>query len=220
MLILKVYLVAKKIFIYITMNMTENLTFTSKINFVSYNDYQKVISNSRFVPFGKDAPLYVRSPQLFSVFIRTCIAGGITDGKTEALGFHIYDCLEHDNYIIDIAEELQNRIASKEQRGLLIGGKSIKGRPYSLAIFRQLKHFFYENLKGLSYFQEHRYKGAESFYNYDLNTDCWTLCTRNKNPVTQKINDVLTKQSLIDSFKKIYIADGDTLYIQNHKIIL
>ena len=199
--------------------MTSNISFKSKINFVPLKEFINVIDKSgKFVPYGLEDPLFTKASSFYTETVRTCAAGGFTDTKENAFGFHILDCLERFENIKDIGKELLNQCNPMETRGLLVGGKDLKHRPYSMPIINTLRKMFELRLKALSYFIEHTYLRAETFFHYDLKTDTWTMLLRNYDRASDKYHNVVNPKELMESYAKIHIAEGDVLMINGERI--
>lgn len=199
--------------------MENNISFKSKINFVSYNQFQKIIRQSNhYVPYGTEAPLYIKASNFYTESVRTCTAGGLTDTKNNSLGFHILDTLKNFENIKNIGNTLSNVIHSENIRGLLIGSKDTSMDKYSKNIFDNLKDILMQKISKISFFQEHQMVQSESFVHYDIKTDCWNICTRYKTPRMNSCFDVLSYEELHKAFKTIHIADGDELYINETRL--
>ena len=197
------------------------VNFKSRINFVNINEFKNKITNCHnFVPYGPDAPLCIYAHDFFTEEIRTCTAGGITDAQNRAIGFHILDSSSTEDAIEVIKNTLVNASNFNNARGLLIGGKSLQYRNYSLPIFKSIKEALSNKIQNLSIFEQHRDKFAESFYHYNLNNDTWTICTRYMRALFQDYIDIQTPEQLKNAFKYIKIADGDELFINKERVEL
>ena len=200
--------------------MDNNVSFKSKINFVSYDKFQRTVRPSiHYIPYGNDAPLYIKASNFFTESVRTCTAGGITDTISNALGFHIIDSLENEIKINNIGNTLSNIIRGDNIRGLLVGSKDYALNPHSKNIFNSLKEILMQKIPKISFFQEHQMVQSETFVHYDVKNDTWTLCTRYKQPNANAYFDVLSYEKLKNIFRKIHIADGDELFIDGERII-
>ena len=211
-----------------------NITFTSKINFVDARTFEKFqngvyIDCCRIQNFSKDSfseqvknkipKINLKQPnKIYTYNIRTCTAGGIIDSKTgEAVGFHIYDDLCNLKQIKNILEEIFNIIKNPD-RAFLLGGKNLKCSPYSIPIFNTVYNEFLSKIKNITLFQEHVFPLSESDFHYNLLNDTWTLHTMYRPLNDAKEHSAMTPQELRNCFKRIELANGDSLYINNEKI--
>ena len=198
------------------------VTFTSRINFVSQSAYKKVVKEGdKYIPFhiygwGKYSEV---ADSFHTEEVRTCAAGGIK-GKKKSLGLHVRDSKVNLDNIKNIYNSFKQDLGEKPERGLLIGGKELWNSGYSLPVFKELKSLFTKDTNKVSIFQTHTNKGAESNIHYSAKTDTWTINTQIFNNETGSNEDVLTKDRLKNAFKKIVIADGDTLCINGKEISL
>lgn len=195
-----------------------NISFSSKINFVSYRDFfdNKVNRNkSEFVPSWCAEPCSAEGDEFYSVQLRTCTGGGIVEPDNKVVGFHFYDCENNVSNAEQNVEDLFKK-APNAQRGLVIGGKKLRFAPYSLEQFDKIKEKFLEKLPAVSVFQTHSYPDSETNYHYSVDDDEWTINTQfSVLPGHPKVHDVTTLEKLKSAFDKIFIADGDELFIDD-----
>lgn len=194
-----------------------NIAFSSKINFVSYDDFDnRVTKNDKgFVSSWRSLPSSVEGDEFYSVQLRTCTGGGIVDTGKKVVGFHFYDNQENldnaDKNVEDLFEKAPNA-----ERGVVIGGKDLPRAECSLPQFEKIKDKFLEKLKAVSIFQTHSYADSETNYHYSVDDDEWTINTQfSVLPGHPKVHDVDTFEKLKSAFDKIFIADGDELLIQD-----
>lgn len=80
--------------------MSSNISFQSRINFVSSLDKyasQRNLNLGQLVKFDLNAPLYVKNSDFHSEPIKTCTGGGFTNGVSESLGIHWLD--DEENFL-------------------------------------------------------------------------------------------------------------------------
>jgi len=199
--------------------MNNNISFQSKINFVDINKFtQKRYSElGKYVDYDIDSPLFIKGDVFYTDSVKTCTAGGLTDGKTKALGFHWLDNEENFLHIDQMCNCIFDIFKNKNINGLIIGGKKIKGREYSLETIDQVIDYFTKKINNLSIFQEHIDKYGSTSYIYNLKQDTWTLSTgyideKGKYHCAQNLDD------LKKCYRQITIADNDTLYFDGIKV--
>ncbi len=194
-----------------------NTTFTSKINFVSCDDFEDRISlnGDGFVPDWNPEPCSTVGDEFYSVQLRTCTGGGIVEPGEKVVGFHFYDCQKNLDNAEQNVEDLFEK-APNAERGLVIGGKDLPRATCSLAQFNKIKDKLLEKLKSVSIFQTHSYADSETNYHYSVEDDEWTINTQfSVLPGHPKVHDVTTLDKLKAAFDNIIIADGDELLIQD-----
>lgn len=205
--------------------MDNNISFKSGIEFVNGHNFRRTVKHMRnYVPCEGEPIMdelihYIKKGAFYTDEIRTCSAGGITNTKNKAIGFHILDNLvnlESLNLRINALKEVI--AANPNMRGLLIGSKQIKGRVYSMEIFKKLKEFFCEHMPCVSIFEEHLVSGSESHIKYNIDSDKWTICTYFYDEDLKKYRYVETLADLKKAFRNVKIAEGDTLFIGGREI--
>lgn len=196
------------------------VTFTSRINFVSKSAYKKVVKEGdKYIPFhiygfGEYSAV---ADSFHTEEVRTCSAGGLK-GKKKSLGLHVRDSKINFDNLKKMYNSFVDDLGEQPERGLLIGSKAIWHSEYSRPTFKELKKLFCDNIKKVSIFEEHTNKGAETNLHYSAKTDTYTINTQIFNPITSRNEDVLTKEGIKESFREIVIADGDTLCINGKEI--
>lgn len=201
-----------------------NVTFTSKINFVSYRNFKKVIQpedinlNSCIYALGEK--VCVNTDLFRTEKVRTCTAGGLRSKNGRFSGFHIFDSESNRDNIKKIYKIMTRNFGYDVERALLIGSKYFGDfESYkSVAIFKKLNNILQNAGKKVTAFQTYTNNSAQSNLHYNAATDTWTINTQVLNYVTGKYNSILTKKDLKKIFKNISIADGDTLYINGKEI--
>lgn len=194
-----------------------NLSFSSKINFVSYDEFDNRVNQNGdgFVPSWKAEPCSIVGDEFYSVQLRTCTGGGIVEPGKKVVGFHFYDCQKNLDNAEQNVEDLFEK-APNAECGLVIGGKDLPRANCSLAQFAKIKDKFLEKLKSVSIFQTHSYADSETNYHYSVDDDEWTINTQfSVLPGHPKVHDVTTLDKLKAAFDNILIADGDELLIQD-----
>lgn len=194
--------------------MSKSVSFSSNIRFVNGADYAKLLAKSSADRIGylHNEVNLLKSPHFFSTEIRTCTGGGLVTQELEAEGFHLLDDMPNMKAAHDILVKLFRYVKNPE-RGLLVGSKDVKDRPYSCKQFKNLKEAFQKRGVLLSFFEKHLYRKSETAFHYSLNDDTWTLCTGFSRPIENKWNYVSNPVDLRSCFEKVKIADGDRLFI-------
>lgn len=201
--------------------MTDKVSFTSTINFVPHTKYKQIVHRCQntieSAVYGQNG-MFRQIPAFNIKTIRTCSAFGINDAKENALGSHIYDCLNNKQHLKDILSDVESAINWKPEGGLLIGSKTLNFRPYSRPIYMEIKEFMLRKIPKVSYFEEHLDTLSETDLHYDVKKDIWTICTRGFDKNNEKIISVSNIEDLKSRFRKIHIADGDILMINGEKV--
>ena len=195
--------------------MSNNISFKSKINFVSLQEFKRVTAqNSNFISYGAGKIPYLQADNFYAEFVRTCSAGGITDSKTASLGFHILDCFSNFANMDNICSKMFESLKLNNLRALIIGGKAMYSRPYSMKDFEKIRDNFLQKMQNISIFQGHTQKMAETHCHYDLKNDTWTICSMYEPENTHRLICIRSMGQLKNAFEKIKIADGDKLYFE------
>ncbi len=201
--------------------MENKISFSSRINFVDRQTFLKCIENRpKEIDYSLYAPVFVEGGDFFTRKIRTCVAGGITDTKKKSVGFHWLDDIE--NYLdiqkmCDLVLKVFNDSKSEPIKGLIVGGKYLKGRPYSKMNMELVKSFLQQKLKHLTIFEEHTNPSGETDFFYDLKNNTWTLCTGFIDE-NNKYRNVTSVQELKNAFAHISISPRDKLYINGKRV--
>ena len=201
--------------------MDSSISFKSKINFVKFSEFKEIIKDSpQFVTWGTEAPLYENAPRFHTEEIRICTAGGFHD-LTKTREFHWLDDLTNFRMAKYYLPKMVQDFDLSETQALLVGSKDIKDRIYSRDLFKQIKDFFVERFKNLTIFEEHSYKLGETNLHFDLNTDTYTMCTRNVEPDEHGVPvSIVTLEKLKKAYKNIQISPKDELFINGKKVDL
>ncbi|MCQ2738955.1 MAG: hypothetical protein MJ237_01870 [bacterium] len=199
-----------------------DISFKSKINFVSPETFKKVangkvISENGSIICGNDLQTHA---------IRNC-TGILAIGKYGATGVHYYP---NDGLLLMLEDQgnfmsaVWKNFFRFQQKAFLIGSKRVNYNDISVKIFKELKNLYNENLKdeNLTFFEEHTHLHSESDFAYNYDDDTLTVCTKfnkledvrksNKNP---KIYYVSNAEDLLRCFKKIKISDKDILCFED-----
>lgn len=201
-------------------NSVNNITFSSKINFVTYDEFCERVNPRKAVciPSTSFAPEIVKGDEFYSVQLRSCSGGGIVEPDISSAGFHSFDS----KYNLDKAEQVIERLfelVPGATGGLIIGGKNLPDAIYSEKQFDKLKEGLLKKIKNVSIFKMHTHPSAETYYHYSLPEDTWTICSQSPSQKGRlRFNDVMTLKQLKSAFSDIKIADGDELYINYEKI--
>ena len=191
----------------------DHISFKSRINFVDINTFKRLQQNGgKYVAFKENSPLYCKSDKFYTSLIKTCTGGGITDGNTNAVGFHLLDSYENYSQIDKICKYIIDAVENSPLSGLLVGGKNLLNRKYSRKMFQAMKNNFSDRVDNLSIFEEHANHYGATSYIYDLKTDTWTLCADFIDS-DLKYHNVNSLEKLKNFYKKIKIAKNDILLI-------
>jgi len=193
-----------------------NLSFTSKINFVDKADFEKVVKGE-YVDFSKD-PAYINSVRkaddYYTYAVRTCGAGGIHSSKTgESAGYHSYDCQQMYQNLDFFVDRFFKNVENPDQ-ALLLGGKHLADSPYSMRQFLKLKELLEDRVENVSVIEEHVFPWSESDIYYSGKDDTYTIYSMYRPYTDFREHAVLSPEELKVAFKKIKIAPSDTLQIK------
>lgn len=206
--------------------MDNKISFKSQIKFVSLADYRNIVnmrclSNKNYIGTGIGYKFIGKVKtkkyldEAFTREIRTCSAGGLVSPKRFAVGFHFF----HDNHTFRrLPDVFNNEIFRRfqPQRALLLGGKKLDKCPYSMKNFEKIKTLIMNKVENVSFFERHRHMDSESHLYYSLKDDTWIIAT--EYTTKDKRKQVLSLKDLKAAFKKIQIAKGDRLFIDNKEI--
>lgn len=196
---------------------TEQVSFTSRINFVTAAQFENKFLRGKYIGFKNLARPLLKADEFYTTEIRTCTAGGLVNTKTgESVGFHYYDDMEHNTNIHIFQDKMFNSIKDPD-RAFIIGGKDLKFSPYSLANFNEIKDAITKRVPFVSYFKEHIFPLSESSIHYDLYDDEWTINSIYK-PLNKTVDfDVMSRAMMKIAFREAKIANGDTLLVNGFK---
>ena len=186
--------------------MQNNITFTSNINFVSERMFRKATyKHSEYIPFenfgeGKFSSV---TSNFHTMGIRTCTAGGITDGE-KAKGFHIRDSYENITNLDKIYKIITEPFEKPFKNILLIGSKDL----------------LMKNSQNFSYFQTFAFNSSEAHIHYNLPKDTWTINAQIFNRKKENYYSISTKEDLLRTFEDISIGKEDKLFINGEEIQL
>jgi hypothetical protein len=204
------------------MNMVDNgITFTSNIKFVKYSTYKKLCRNCVKIGFLDDEPNILKASKFYSMNIRTCTGGGLVTPQKEAEGFHFLDNSWSKKSFLANIKRLFNYVKDP-QNAILIGSKDLVENKFSIEQFQNLKKIFNKKVKNVSSFEEHSYLRSETHYQYSLDTDTWTICSRYWTRDSDKQltpHTVGSIEELKNCFKSISIAPSDKLFIGKQEIL-
>lgn len=197
--------------------MDNSISFQSRIRFVDHYEFYKTVGRNvlNLKNIEHDGEYIMRTPLFRSSDIKTCTGGGLVAPHREACGFHIF----HGEYFNRNMDKVFNKDSCQvpAERALIIGGKKRPNAKYSLPNFRKIRKIISQRVKYISEFKEHRYKYSKTDFHYSLDNDTWTILTQYA--PKDKYLDVTSLKQLKKVFKKIKIADGDKLFIQDKEIL-
>lgn len=195
----------------------DSISFTSKIRFVDRPVY-KMLKKNNFIDFRHDRPNILKSGEFYSEDIRTCTGGGLVNPGCESEGFHFWDDMTNKKKFPELVNSLF-RFVRNPQNALLVGSKDLKGNPYSLEQFARFKKVFWERVKNVSLFQQHKFLNSETHYHYSLDTDTWTLCTSFQEKSGGKLKFIKKPEDFLKAFDSVSIADGDRLFVGKKEVL-
>jgi len=178
-----------------------NISFTSKINFVPLDTFNKTAKSSRGF---KEYESVSTKTDLHTRNVSDCTALFLVDGK-KASGFHF---CEGDNSGLE--KKLDRQLEAAPTKGLIIGGKKTSLRPSSLWTFNSLLKKVQNSTSDISIFKNQPVHWRTSIH-YSPKKDTYTIYSGYGDDF------VKSKEDLGRAYKEISIAAGDELYINNVK---
>lgn len=198
----------------------EKITFTSKINFVDRKTFNSLCVG-KFIDFTNPETSIVKADSFNMDCVRTCSAGGVKNSKTgDAVGFHSYDKEEYSKPIENVISDIFLMVENPD-RALLLGGKNLRINTYnSMRRFWHLKEAFLNRIKNVTFFEEHTFPDSESNLCYLKDSDTWLINSEYKDyrqikPMNKCVSSI---EELLRFFRKVQIAQGDTLFIDGKEI--
>ena len=153
----------------------DNVSFTSKINFVDGKTFDALCRRGRFISANK-LDEYVRiADEFYTCDVRTCTGGGVIDFENMAAGgFHYLDNLSNNTNLGKFFAELFEKIKNPD-RAFIIGGKELNCAPYSIPNFKEICKVIRERVPKVTVLGEHNLPWSESHFHYSLKDDTWTI---------------------------------------------
>ena len=202
------------------MKMTNNIAFTSRINFVNAKTFENFRCGT-YIDFRKGSeivtptfprPDIYKTDEFFTDEIRTCTAGGVIDSKNgQCLGFHIYDNLTNEENVGNIIENIFKLIPNPD-KALLLGSKKLACAKYSPTIFQKIYKGLSSGIKNITVFKEHIFPISESSLHYSLKNDTWTIHSMYRGFLNLKEQDLISESELQKCFKEIILSPDDTIH--------
>ena len=233
----KKFFILTKIFftVFIQNIMTNNVSFTSRFNFVTAQEFDK-FRRGAYIDFKADGDLsfldlkkirelerelgskidhprvdVVKADEFNTETVRTCTAGGVVDTKNgEAAGFHGYDSLFNLEHVDDFLDNLFWRVKNPD-RAFLIGSKTLRGSVYSCPFFQKLYEGLKERVPNITVIREHVLPYSETDFHYGVKNDTWTIHSMYKPLTDYREYDIKSREELDKCFKEIRLANGDIL---------
>lgn len=199
-----------------------NINFQSKIKFVSSKDFDSRLFNHIIFCKPSTAPIensFKKAESLRTYEVRTCTAGGIVD-KDGVLGFHIYDCRDNVQKIVENLSGVIKKLNKESLSALVLGAKDMPNSRHSVPLCEAVTGIVGKILNP-SVFKAHTNKFAQTDLGYSKMTDTWYIDTTiPENPMMPyaKRKSVTTLKELLGSFEKITIAPQDRLFIGGKEI--
>lgn len=201
------------------MKMTNNIAFTSRINFVNAKTFENFRCGT-YIDFRKGCeivtpkfprPDIYKTNEFYTEEVRTCTAGGVIDSKNgECLGFHIYDNLINEENADSIIENIFKLIPNPD-KALLLGSKQLTCAKYSLPIFKKIYEGLSSRIKNITVFREHTLPISESNLHYSLKNDTWTVHSMYTELLNLKEHHILSENELQKCFKEVILSPDDTI---------
>lgn len=221
--------------------MSNNVSFTSRINFVNRNTFDN-FRKGMYVDFRPDNTFsaldmnilqrieretgkkikhlrmdVLKADEFYTEEVRTCTGGGVVDTKTgEAAGFHVYDSLDNFNKVEDILDNIFGRVKNPD-RAVIVGSKELHGSDYSKPIFKAIYEGIAKRVPNVTVLREHTLPYSETDFHYSAKNDTWTIRSMFRPLTGIKEFDVSSKEELDKCFKEVRIADGDVLTFEKSK---
>lgn len=199
-----------------------NLSFTSKINFVDLPSFYDN-EGGDFVGFSddpKDPTSMRKADEFFTYGVRTCTAGGLIDSSNnEAIGFHYYDGPKNNAALTAYLDKLFQNVKNPD-KALILGGKILEDSPYSMEQFLKIKELLSQRVENLTVFEEHKFPWSESHMHYSLPKDTWTIRSMYRPYTDWREFSVLSPEEIKKVFNKVEIAPSDQLQINGLDIII
>ena len=199
---------------------TDKVSFTSKINFVDRETFYKLCTG-KFINFSNPETSIVKADSFYMESVRTCSAGGIKNSKTgEAAGLHSYDKEQYSAPVEKVVSDLFSKVENPDG-ALLLGGKNLSFNAYnSMRRFWYLKEAFLKRIKNVTVFEEHAFPDSESNLCYLNDCDTWLINSeytdyRSIRPVNKCVSSI---EELLRFFRKVELAQGDTLFINGKEV--
>ena len=195
-----------------------NVSFTSKIQFVPWNTFSKMNKKNEILYFH-DTPNILKADEFYSLNIRTCSGGGVTRPSTcEGEGFHFWDDKITQRKVNDNVISLI-RFVKNPERALILGGKRLEGNPLSVPLFNKFRNLIAERVKNLTVFGVHRFEDSQTHYHFDTKNDVWTICSEYRKGPDSPQRSVNSLGTLRNAFETISIAPGDRLFVGKKEIL-
>lgn len=201
----------------VIIGMNNQISFTSKINFVDYSKFSTKIKNAYEIGYRHDVPNIMKAPEFSTLGIRTCTGGGLIKSYREAEGFHLWDDLTNKKNFPEIINKLF-RFVRNPERGLLVGSKNLETNKFSMEQFQKLKKVFLDRVENVSLFEEHNHTSSETHFHYSLDKDTWTMCSRFWQKNNPQAITVKNMQTLLEGFRNVKIAKGDQLFFNGKEV--
>ena len=198
---------------------TSEINFTSRIFFVPETKFD-ALNYGKYInlQFPYEKPLSTKGSNILISGIRTCTGGVISNTKSgNTAAFHLYDNSENMQHIDEFIKELFSLVPNAD-KAMLVGGKPLKLRIYSMKLFNKIKHSFKNSIKDITIFEKHKYPNSETNLFYNAQDDTFFINTLYSPYSTLKCNDVNTLEELIRAYGKIKIAKQDKIYIKDKPV--
>ena len=210
----------KNMFIFVpNMKATNNISFKSRINILSPYHYAKSPASQNIIHFFQDAKHknVVMESDFCTKHIRTCIGGGLmSQNKSSAIGFHIWDELKYKDLQTYI--KYIKKLMPKADNGLLIGSKSLNDAEHSIPYFNKIQEQLLEVCPNISYFKTFTQPYGQADFTYLRDIDTWNIRLSSLKPYSTEMTHIYKLKDFLKFFKEISIAPTDTLFINGKQI--
>ncbi|MBR6127974.1 hypothetical protein IKQ21_09850 [bacterium] len=194
---------------------TEKVSFKSRINFVTYKDFNK-FRRGKCVDFRDAKTQIIKAEEFFLSNVESDISGGLIDTKNRtAIGFSFDGGITDNAQVRKFLKKLF-RLIPNADRGLIIGAKDWKVSSSS-ENFDMISGKIRKKIPNVSMFREHIFHESESNVHYDLYNDEWTISTKYKPLKQENFIDVTSGDEIKMAFRHAKVAEGDTLFIDGFR---
>lgn len=191
----------------------QNISFTSKINFVPHSTftYRTMLSFPRYLATNGNV---VTQRSVFTKYLCDCTALFFVSENKIVNAFHFFNnnykkTSEHLEKILD--KQLKEYNVAK---GLVIGGKDLRERQSSLEVFQRVLEKLNDFSGDVSVFKNQQEYGCTDVH-YSPKKDTYTIYSHFGSNSFRFVESV---KNLKKAFKKIYIAPQDELYIKGELV--
>lgn len=207
------------------MDRNYNISFKSNIHIVPKQLFDQVVKGKN-IDHLSDVLHIIQANQFYTLDVKTCTAGSfISKSGENPVGFHFFDTYINLNKARVLARSVLNQFDKKPNNGLILGSKKLpntfkyREHQHSIEFFQQLKNTFFEYIDKISIFEGHQKIKSRTHYYYSKDEDTHYICAEYVNRKNEAVS-VTNYNQLKKFYKKIKIAQGDHLFINNSEILI